>query len=69
MITTVSNITNCSKLLPAFQNIQGNAGKDLNDLYIFLSVPTPEREAFLLQHTQTQISLQNEVATPFKSCI
>ena len=63
MTITIPNITHGEELLSAFRKLPGNADGTMSDLYAFLEKPTPERDSFLLQHTQGSYSIQNRIST------
>ena len=60
MTITIPNITHGEELLAAFRKLPGNADGTISD---FLEKPTPERDSFLLQHTQGSYSIQNRIST------
>lgn len=63
MTITIPNITHGEELLSAFRKLPGNEDKTISSLYFFLENPTPERDSFLLQHTQGSYSVQNRIST------
>ena len=64
MKVSVPNIINCSRLLPAFRALPGNADKGAEDLYRLLTTPSGERDAFLKRNVRCLFQYQNSITIP-----
>lgn len=60
-ITTAPSISAAANLLPAYKSYMDNTAVTIDDLYKFLTLPTPERDDFLLLHGSLNITLIDNI--------
>ena len=63
-ITTALTATDTRPLLASYRLYRGDSTLTENDLYLFLTTPTPEREEYLVNHCTCSHTIINNIVSP-----
>lgn len=63
-LTTAITAVDVPKLLAAYRLYRGDSALTSDDLYMFITNPTAEREAYLVNHCTCSHTVINNIVTP-----
>lgn len=58
---TVMQASNTDMLLSAYRQFSGNSVAMADDLFVFLTTPTPERDVFLIAYCNCTVSVSGNI--------